>query len=56
MRSLTRKAVVDVSLAGVAGVAGPAGAHEATGFVGARAAVLAGARQALVHVHVAQLT
>lgn len=56
MRSLTRKAVVDVGLAGVAGVAGPAGAHEATGFVGARAAVLAGARQALVHVHVAQLT
>lgn len=55
-RWLTREAVVDVGLAGVAGVAGPAGAHEASGFVGAGAAVLAGTRQALVHVHVAQLT
>lgn len=56
MQPLTRRAVVNVGLAGAARVAGPAGAHEAPGGVGASAAVLAGAGHALVHVHVAQLT
>ena len=53
---LTRRTVIDVCLARQPGESSSAGAHEASACVGAGPTVLAGVRDAFIHIDVTQLT